>query len=335
MEKKHLLLISTLILFGANFALNSWPASAVIEKDGKNYWTIEEMEALSANFEQEISATCGDDFMCRDEFNMSLWERGEDYRAMSSFESMPLHITAVNPSKGTLRVIYYDQEKNMEHMGMYGNYPLLDLFVVRFDNGYYTTNASHAQMLRSGNIAPEVHPVLNETEIKNGPNWLIPNTEQEFAFEDATISDNIQNSLYIYYETALSAYGNIVDYSSCVASDEYHDGMECRLFFSQGGARYLPFAVENEDTPVIIEPATEKPTTENPATKESTTESSAADSKGESATKLEEIIPTTPNTGVGTCKTEADSPWWLVVSLIIGNFLAIWWLTPAKKPKKS
>ena len=118
------------------------------------------------------------------------------------------------------------------------------------------------------------------------------------------------------------------DYSSCVNSLNYVEGMECRMIFDEtGNWSYYPFYPEEPKT----------------------AENSISDLGGEtiiyaSTMSEEELGATTevvnaPNTGTTTAPQEKQTglPWWMSLIFSVGCATTLWlfWPKSRKKSKKS
>lgn len=335
MKRKNLLLISTLILSAA--LPQSAHASMMI--GGKEYWSVKEMEVASQEFDEAVENECQGDFMCKDEAYMMRYDRGGIYRAIDRFEASPFIITAVNPSQGTLRIIYYDEDKMMAHMGIPNKADITELFVARLDKGQSGSNID--RLRRTG--SPYMHVAINQNESKNGSGWLQPNTEHTFVMEDPTFSDTISNSFWYYIDSENGSWLDPYDFNSCINSSDYHDGMECRIMYnSDGNAFYIPFDVENSSdagqntTPDNNDdPTTDVADTSGDTPDEGYGMSTDGTQNGISNTPTVAPVIIAPDTGRQTREeaTASEMPWWLSTLLVSGTLLLFWWFLPNKYTK--
>ena len=133
MGKKIPILISILTLLG-NSALG---VSAFAEQQGP--WTFEEMNLLNQEAEALKDEQClnsDDPFMCYISYRWG-GENQQQYEALSAFNENSFTITAINPSKNTIRVYFNSENVTAKHMGSH-NYisDISDLFIAQFDVGY-------------------------------------------------------------------------------------------------------------------------------------------------------------------------------------------------------
>ena len=182
-------------------------------------------------------------------------------------------------------------------------------------------------------------------------------------------SDLVNNEEGILYFT-VNASGLIIglkDYSACINSPDYTEGMECRLMFNESGyysyAAMPPKATTTPDeeptpdpAPNLDEPTSETPVESGKGAAEETPEPKEMTEDASTNPELEIIStsyttsydpPKTPNTGAypaEVCSREINMPWWIIALISAGNALLIWWFTPnrhhlrqnpQKSPKKS
>lgn len=259
MKTKKSLLISTLMFLTVGFSGIPKEALALVEKDGAKYWTFEEMLELDLEVNREKLEVCGtDNYDCELEFEMNLMERGEQYLVYDMFDFQQMFMTAVNPAKNTIKFFYRDEDRMMRMFGIDEKFPLEEYIVFWTDNEienlypgellkgfkYYT------EPMLNGESVDGLHPIFFGNVTLNGENWFEPNKELEFT----TISDDTKENANGFFYRIGKSNGTFIGriyYSDCVNSEEYKEGMECRLMF--GGTpetlkmTYFPFLEEEDE----------------------------------------------------------------------------------------
>lgn len=361
---KKLSLIPTLAILAGSIGLQATPAFA---RESSEIWTVPQLMTIQEEVAAETAELCAGDSSCEDELYFNHLEAGGKYAALDGFSNMIILITAINPSNSTIRVIFHDEDPMMRWLPEEERHSTLDeLYVSKFSNRPGIDEAH--DIMRSGYSSDTHHPLFAGTAATNGAGWFTPNIEVELPIANAT---SILEAPHIIHFAMEADYTNVIgahDYSNCLTSPAYEEGMECRVVFDENGWFYfLPFwpgaelpatmtATEDlmpedtapEETPVedptplddtlvegglgAVEP--EEGTT---STTEVTPEIASI---GTAPTS--DILPTTPDTGKPTYGFHAkktDLPLW-IAGLIIANFvLLIWWFTPirrksSKNPKK-
>ena len=201
----------------------------------ESLWTLDDMVALSAEFEPELDEACAgsDDFMCKD---MYIWQKSDPiYWALYGFQSSQLFITSFNPSSGALRIYYNDVDFNTKHMGSSTyQHDLADLYIVQYDKGYVD---NYTDDLKNGVERDHRYTLLYKSEATDGAKWLPANTEVGFSalnFSNEKLSLN-PKLYYTYKTTSGLSVGDIARLEGCVNSSDYQDGMECQIRFSSSG----------------------------------------------------------------------------------------------------
>lgn len=277
-------------------------------EEEKDYWTYEEM----VKFEKEVEPELFDENTCNNKSCLrrlyaSIRGRGGKYTALlNGYDMYPLVISAINPSKGTISVIYRGSTLRDKINGFTEEDYVINLFISRFDEGKSDGNF-YERILNGEELPDSVHLVILEREENNGEKWLDNNKETTFQMIDATFSETIPNKAWFYFETANK--GKWLDpfsFDSCLKSPDYREGMECRVVYTTKGTNFIPQEVS-------------EPTAEP-----------------EPVVALEEekrIVPLVPDTGMIKEAGCSEMPWWVVALVILGGITLIWWLLPTKYEK--
>ena len=362
---KKISLISTLAVLMSGIGLQATP---VFARESSEIWTVPQLMTIQKEVAAETAELCSGYTFCEDELYLSHLETGGKYAALDGFSNMIILITAINPSNSTIRVIFHDEDLMMRWLPEEGRRSTLDeLYVSKFSNRPGIDEAH--DIMRSGYSSDTHHPLFAGTAATNGAGWFTPDIEVELPITNAT---SLLEAPYIIHFAMEADYTNVIgahDYSDCLASPAYEEGMECRVVFDENGWFYfLPFWPGAESSATIT--VAKDPTLEDTTPGDTLTEDSilsddtpaegglgfvepeegttlAAGLNPEAAsiepTPTSDTLPTAPDTGSPTYGFHAkktDLPLW-IAGLIIANFaLLIWWFTPIhkkspKNPKKS
>ncbi len=361
---KKLSLISFLTILASSFGLQVAP---VFARESSEIWTIPQLIAMQEDVAAETAELCAGDTFCEDELYFSHLETGGKYAALDGFSNMLILVTAINPANSTIRVVFHDEDPMMRWLPEEDRRATLDeLYVSKFSN-HPTLDEAH-DIMRSGDSTDTHHPLFSGTTATNGAGWLTPNIEVELPITNAASLYDEPYLLHFAMEADTSNAIGVHDYSDCMTSPIYEEGMECRMVFDENGWFYfLPFwpgaeapamvtSVEEIPTPAADNP---EPASDITITEDSPTESTPTED-GYGAASLEETTEkpvevssdVDPNTSVSTSITAPDTgdltypgfhakktdlPWW-IAGLIIANLaLLIWWFLPTRKksPKNS
>lgn len=316
MAKKLSLLILTLTI-STLAATVPKSALATVSRYGITWWTAAELLDYYQEVLDEQAALCKGDSTCIRQYHESRITEVEKYRALINLISTQFTITAINPKAETIKVLFLDQNAYHKIIGdeTYDT-PLESFYIAwfddwrgqifKFDRAQFTNGTIEGLHTVYDSIAADLDatnfPTWREVEILVPGSDLIHNTSGKISF--AAFGGNGYNSQ------------RFSDYSGCLKDPDYQEGDECRIITTRGkGISYAPFHVEK--TPDLITP-----------TKEET-------SKDESARTVENEVktPKAPETGTQTYSSvaynwEIDMPWWIVVLIMTGIGLLIWWFMP-------
>ena len=185
---------------------------------------------------------------------------------------------------------------------------------------------------------------------------------------------NSGGSIYYYagFADGNAMIGSI-NYRSCLESPDYQSDMLCRRVYSRNGFAYLPFAVEvavetPDPDPIQPEPSSAQPTvpaapaleqSSTPTTSDATTtreqpenrtalrstttpvttEAVASDIPASDSVASTTDLPASERVEVPVASSnshcaEIQFPWWLVILLIAGDALVLWWFLPNRRSRK-
>ena len=243
--KKHFFLLPTLIstLVGSGLLISPTFATS----GDSAYWTFEELSELAAETEAEMEEFCAEDddpVMCKEMYTMQ--KQGEIYGALIIFESSQLTVTRINPGLGYFRVHYNDEDLFAKHMGISYKHDLDTLHIVQYDGGYIT--GDFAREIETGVLNPKMHIILSRSAAKNGAGWLQSNAETEFPLRNQSTAPDVEYAFWYSYTTERGGGGGgKYDYSSCIESPDYQEGMECKIVYDKSKAFYIPVNVESQE----------------------------------------------------------------------------------------
>ena len=335
MGKKIALLISTITVFASSVAP---VAGAWADEQG---WSFEEIQPFSEEVEAKRDEFCRNDSTYRDFpemcYHQYKWDGDQTmYETASFFREMPFYITAINPSKNTVRVYYSGEDEMRKHMGMENyKYELDELGLSQRSVDDYTNCFSYIN--RGIEVPATCNILYHNSESESGYGWLPSGREVELKINDFVFAPETSQNVEITFETTSSSRWELVaNISACVNSPEYKEGMECQArFYSFNQPKYVPVEVPE---PSPVEPEDGEDEQEDREKGEGSSESESTDGQGGRGGDYTngETIPKTPDTGVVAeeCTKTINFPWWLAALLVIGDAAVIWWFIPKKTSKK-
>lgn len=317
MKRNYLfpLLILTLLIS----ALPVGQVSAV-EDYSENYWTLEEALNAREAAKQEVLDFCQfiEESDCMEWYrNEYFYDRGSNYSAADNVNNLRFLITAINPVKNTLRMLFVNDDMEASyHAGELVQDDIDELYIAWFDPGQYGHDFYNEY--QANTISPHTHLVFAAEQLAGS----FPPSE-EVTFEVNSIRENSSNSFnYFFITTTANKYSSPISYNNCITHPTYREGMECRLFFSKlngGDLVYLPVKTASNDIttePEIVTEAAPLATTESDSEEPITTD----------------ILPLTPETGANSrelsCTKQIELPWWLFLLIAIGEIITIYCLSP-------
>lgn len=307
--RKNLLLLPLILIFG--LLIKPSNTFALSEKR----WSVERLEELFLRYDEELKGLCGEDYECQREYHYLNYDIDLDYRAASSYHSIGIVVTSINPKKNAIRVVFHDEDYDIrlwEEREMH--YPLNELAIVWHSDD--APNLSYSvNDIRDGTIAPWLN-VVYYSEYPEELSRFLPNQEIEITSSNGDLSENHRGLIaFSYYNQPFGAAGSY-DFSECINSPDYEYGMECRAYFDDlGNIYYYPEVVEDIEIGEEIIDASETDT----------------DGYGEEVVNITTVK--TPQTGVykAQCEKVIEFPWWIMALIGVGNLIALWLFWPNSK----
>ncbi len=241
MKKIPIILTLTLLLGTTGFAI---PANAAIKHRDHIWWSVQELLDFYPEVEAEKEAECGGSEECKMEFTFSMYERGPKYAALEMLTQGQIWVTSVNPATDTLKVLFFDEDMMMKHMGITEHLTLEYLMLDWFDEwntvgryAYGTEAGMHLFYEKSGD------------ELSN----IIPWTESELSVPGSELASNPSGLIgYSAFADQFNVQGSF-DFQACIRADDYEFGEECKMYISDvEGISFFPpreeYIEENEQT---------------------------------------------------------------------------------------
>ena len=203
----------------------------VLEENGTTWWSVEELLNFNQEVEVEKDVECGDNQDCRMEFGWSMIERGPKYSALNNLLEGQFWVTSVNPAAETIKVLFFDDDMMLRHMGIEEKLEIEHLYLGWFDEWRgQIYNYDHDGF--TNGTTPGSHPLYDSTT--EGIDAIVPWQESELSVTGGGLIYNttgkLDYALYAKYNM-FNAQGYF-DYSSCLSAPDYQDGMECQMMVS-------------------------------------------------------------------------------------------------------
>ena len=342
------------------------PVHATMERDGATWWSVEELIEVYEEAKAERRAICGEPpSSCFAEQYFRMVEEVPKYKALERILSWQLSVTSINPAEGLIKVFYYhnthsslikgiEDDKVIEYYFMgwndYGNQ------IIRWDSDIPVSDG-----------IPGNHIVYQGNSLTEGENWIPNLKETTLHVDSATLMENTSGALSVEVLGGFVASGTI-NYSKCLNSSEYKEGMECKLYVSNSGVKkYFPVSNLTNTRSITKETSPEETTNpdEDEINPETGTENRSevlenSDPETESQSELSgsleikaknqpkspidpepkiisqvNIIPKAPETGENSspAKYSQELVAWFVMLMIFGVLLVIWWFVPTRAEK--
>ena len=333
-----ILILISLLLCASGATLSS----AVHAEETLKWWSVNEMLSYKKQVDEETDAICHGDQECE----LSLYyerieSNDETYMALDSFMGSSFIVSSINPSKNSISLVFQAEDPMLKRMGINKLRNLTEAYLFWLDDGMIgpakdTVDIyNYSETVKSQVFTPGVHALLSKNTEIDGENWLPTDTEIEYSALSDDLNANQEGIIYFTVNASGSIIG-LKDYSDCIHSPNYEDGMECRLMFnSQGSYAYIPIAPELPEIAVADSGMVQDQDSTNDETQLSDTSYDSANNN----TATNGILPKTPNTGVENTKEGAKNnfPWWLVILIFLNSLPIIWlfWPDSQKSPKNS
>ena len=363
---KKRLLLSLILAFASVFANFENTQAMTIDEKGDRWWTIEELLQATKEMDEITKELCGDKPECLMDEAFKLMDSDGKYRAADILNNMILMITDINPTDNTIKILFNGEDEMMKRMGRSEKYDLDELIIVW--RGKEDAPNSFVDPIRLGEEAVGWHEIFTylggETNIKEG---------EEIELKGLPSSNLIDNKKGILEYSVLAGplgAGGIIDYTSCLNSPDYKEGMGCKMMISENpDIAFVPYEITKDDPLEEVEKANEDKTSETQLlseqpnnekkdnesvanitphnTNESSSEKMIAHIENDDAKNIIEPKKDSadkqnnangnigaPNSG-NNCENEQFSfPWWFLILLVILDILLVWWWMPSKNQKK-
>lgn len=321
-------------------------------------WQVNELNELWKQERAIRDAQCLGDFNCEQE----IYSKGVvdlKYRAMSQLLHFKTVATAINPGEKVVKILFMGGDGIYSQWGKDrvkrikiawtedGNKGLANNLVEFFDNR-------------------DMKIIYDGSEVELGRDWIPHNEEFTIMVpEEANLINNRMGIFTIGAKGGLFTENRVVDYGECLRDSRYREGMECVAYYSgQGDVRYK-LNVENDeagseiaDEENLVEPGDLSELVEFKESDESNILTLAEVKNGlmpikkvkghqkgaDGAVALMQVAEPVkeikkvddvdlPLSGC-SCAEKGDFPWWLVVVLIAGDILVMWWFWPHRQEYK-
>ena len=357
MKKKPFLpLLSLILISSIGFSVPTF--AKTIEGTSKKFWTIPELIELKEENDRERNLICNGDFECEENFYFGLLEQGGIYSALDNFSNMVLLITSINPSSATIKVLFHDEDMMRRMMGETDPAVLDEIFIAWFAsepamfNNYYAKHSRYSM---------EMYFLFSGNARTKGRGWFTPNQEIELSISHSDALLKSPHYIFFTMEGENTSASGMHDYSNCIESPFFEEGMECRMVFDdEGGFDFLPFWPGSdypvEGTYFIEEEGYGGTLTEDNADIEEGIDSpegpinpvSNPEAPGNIVTNSittepmsSIVLASQPETGEFTRPTsmsrkkkDEEFPWCPTLIIVLSSIFIFWWFYPAQKGKK-
>ncbi len=286
-----------------------------IHAEKKPYWTYQEIQEFLPVVKDEIYNNECETEWCFYERWQDMLGKGGKYEAASIYDAYPFTITAFNPSKKTMRISF----KNMmlDPMAFTSNdeFKIKNLYIARFEPGKIDYN--FYQTIESGQGAKEgTHVDALRQFSDDEHDWATNGEEITLDLMDGDF-ENTENRYWWYFSSTQGNWGGQYNFSECLTSPDYREGMECQIIYYENVPSYRPVEVKEVSLRSALVASAGEPT-----------KTTLQPEEGSMAVKA-------PDTGVGTRDYShgKEMPWWITMLMISGVILLIWWVFPTKYTK--
>lgn len=244
----------------------------VLEENGTTWWSVEELLAFNQEVEAEKETECGDNQDCRMEFGWSMIERGPKYSALNNLLEGQFWVTSINPNTETIKVLFFDDDMMLRHMGIEEKLEIEHLYFGWFDEWRGQIYNYDHDGFTNGFVSGS-HPLYDSTV--EDIDAIVPWEEVELSVAGGNLIENATGKLdyAIYAKYNMFNAQGYFDYSSCLNAPDYETGMECQMMIS--GDQWIsyfppreqanePEIINNELEYPVAEPETHPTEPENP-----------------------------------------------------------------------
>ena len=242
MGKKAPLFISTLLAFAGSLSIYSPVTYA--EDNTVSHWTVSELLAAKPILDTTKDNFCGDKWECREGISMAYRGLGGRAGGQTELESLRFMITSLNPTLGTIKAIYFDEDLD---------YDLTEFHMYWLDPDMPNPNSrasyyyDYHENIKNREDVSGLHVLVVEDETNRTSGWFVPNQEITYEVGDFTAMTN--NTFHVYIDSERGNSIRTTNYTSCLESPEYQPGMECRLVYNNDikWFDYIPMTPERAE----------------------------------------------------------------------------------------
>ena len=368
MGKKIPIILSTITALIGSPLLLQQDSSAMYRDDSTTWWTVEELLEFSDQVDQETDLVCGSDIGCRqDRYFNNLESEDGRYMALEHLYQSQFHVTSINPTAETMKVIFFDQDAMLRAMGVEEHDSLNYIFMGWFNEPNINVTNYNPELPDAPQFPEDLHIIYSTDE---HPDASYPsNREFTLPINTTGLENNPLGKIYLAtYGKHYNSQGSL-DYRSCLTDPDYAPGTECSLMFtSDQSERYFPPKNNTEQNETLKQLTADSPddatepvvnslseandqsasdtaelstdgstTQDSPATAEQDKDSTGQTSEMEatSTDKQEADTVKTPETGSYPSRHDraVDFPWWLAILLVLGNGTLLRFFSPKKSKK--
>lgn len=238
--KKIPIFLSILTASLGNIAFLAPNSFALYQEGDTTWWTVEEMLEFSHQVDDEKEKLCHGDQDCEMEYNFTMYEKGDKYRALENFLQMQFWITSVNPGTETVKVLFFDEDMMLKRMGVRESLEIEHLYLGWFSDWKGQIYNYNHDSFTDGST-PGSHPLYDST-IRD-LSTIVPWEEIELSVSGGDLVDNLSGKIdyAIFAKHNMFNAQGYFDYSSCLRADDYTIGAECQLMVSADQwVTYLP-----------------------------------------------------------------------------------------------
>lgn len=227
--KKTLIFLSIIAL--GSIASPPRLASAAIKDDDTTWWSVSEMIEFARRVDTEREEYCHGDIDCERDYLFNMQEQDAKYRALENFLQGQIWLTSINPSKETIKVLFFDEDMMQKNLGITEKLSLNHVYYGWFDSwSGQIYNYNHEQFTNGS--MEGIHTIYDGSAEINGENWIPAWQEVELSAAGSNLAANTSGVIgYAAFADSFNAQGQI-DYSSCLKANDYEEGEECKLMFS-------------------------------------------------------------------------------------------------------
>ena len=287
------------------------------EINGKRYWSVSEMLTASELINAKRKEFCAGDSMCEMDLSFEQAEHfGGIYRALESFDQMRFMLTSINPSLGTMKLLFRDEDKMMSRMeGRTIRHHIDSIYTVWVEESLGDPSMD-ARWLAYGYRYPfhlgateeearaASHVIMDESSDTLDVGWFTPNMEREYDIKDSQIENNTSGLIFFSYQSSGGSSHGTLGYRECIDSPDYREGMECKMMYQdEGYFEMLPMEPIEEPASEIVDEVTE-------STAESTSEhptSGLAEASDATLVVASDTVPTSTQTALSNAPKAPDT----------------------------